>query len=145
MSRTIDDIDKRILECLRRNSRITMKELGRQVFLTGQAVTNRVERLKELGILKQYTINIDCPVFGYKVHAIVRLQLKRGDPSALRSVLTSPNQRLIHSYQITGEHAYMLDMAFRDMDDLRRFVEQIEPLGTCEINIVIRELHDLEH
>ena len=37
-----------------------MKELGEQVFLTGQAVKNRVEQLEDMGILKRYTINIDC-------------------------------------------------------------------------------------
>ena len=69
----IDATDVRIVEELRKNARITMKELGARVFLTGQAVRNRVERLEDMGILQRYTINVNCPVFGYKVHAVIRV------------------------------------------------------------------------
>ena len=144
MNRSIDDVDKRIIDCLRANSHITMKELGKQVFLTGQAAKNRVERLKDLGILKQYTINIDCPVFGYKVHAIIRLQLKQGNFESVKPLFIAPDRKIIHGYQITGKQCYILDMAFRDMDGLHRFLELTEPLGVCEIHIVLKELHELE-
>lgn len=73
MKRNVDETDKKIIACLRNNARMTMKELGEQVFLTGQAVKNRVEQLEDMGILKRYTINIDCPVFGYKIHAVLRV------------------------------------------------------------------------
>ena len=42
MKTKIDATDVRIVEELRKNARITMKELGARVFLTGQAVRNRV-------------------------------------------------------------------------------------------------------
>ena len=56
MKNNVDDTDKRIIEFLRKNARITMKELGEKVFLTGQAVKNRVERLENIGVLQRYSI-----------------------------------------------------------------------------------------
>lgn len=69
-----DDIDDKIIKILRINGRISMRELGAQVHLTGQAAKNRVEHLEDLGIVQKYTIKVDCPVYGYKVHAIIKLQ-----------------------------------------------------------------------
>ena len=85
MKTKIDATDVRIVEELRKNARITMKELGARVFLTGQAVRNRVERLEDMGILQRYTINVNCPVFGYKVHAVIRVQLRHGPVEALKA------------------------------------------------------------
>ena len=89
MTARIDETDRRILEYLHKNSRATMKEIGEKVHLTGQAVKNRLERLEDLGILKSYTVNIDCPVFGYKTHALLRLQLKRGAPGLIAGFCTA--------------------------------------------------------
>lgn len=108
MKTKIDATDVRIVEELRKNARITMKELGARVFLTGQAVRNRVGRLEDMGILQRYTINVNCPVFGYKVHAVIRVQLRHGPVEALDA-----------------------------------FLAEVEPLGSYELHVVLREAEDL--
>lgn len=55
----IDNTDRLILKELVKNSRITMKELGDRVHLTGQAVANRVIELEKSGIADRYTINLN--------------------------------------------------------------------------------------
>ena len=54
--------DGPIVVTLRNNARISMRELGRLVHLSGQAAKNRVERLEEAGVLRRFTINVDTPV-----------------------------------------------------------------------------------
>ena len=93
MKTRIDATDVRIVEELRKNARITMKELGARVFLTGQAVRNRVERLEDMGILQRYTINVNCPVFGYKVHAVIRVQLRHGPVVRYQWMVRLPSLR----------------------------------------------------
>ena len=110
MKTKIDATDVRIVEELRKNARITMKELGARVFLTGQAVRNRVERLEDMGILQRYTINVNCPVFGYKVHAVIRVQLRHGPVEALKACCRKGGRRTIHCYRTTGDNLYFLDM-----------------------------------
>lgn len=55
----MDNTDKLILAELSRNSRISMKELGEKVHLTGQAVASRVAKLEDNGVIKGYTINVN--------------------------------------------------------------------------------------
>ena len=144
IKKAVDEIDRRIIECLRKNSRITMKELGEKVFLTGQAAKNRVERLEDMGIVQRYTVNIDCPVFGYKIHAIIRLQLVKTHIDAVKNLCKGEKLRVLRYYQTTGENCYFFDMVFLDMDALNTFLARIEPLCQYELHIVLKELHDAE-
>lgn len=45
----LDDTDRKIIKELKKNSRISMTELGKKVFMTGQAAKNRLERLRIWG------------------------------------------------------------------------------------------------
>ena len=132
MKTRIDATDVRIVEELRKNARITMKELGARVFLTGQAVRNRVERLEAMG-----------PVFGYKVHAVIRVQLRHGPVEALKACCRREGRRTIHCYRTTGDNLYFLDMYFPDMEALDAFLAEVEPLGSYELHVVLREAEDL--
>ena len=143
MKTKIDATDVRIVEELRKNARITMKELGARVFLTGQAVRNRVERLEDMGILQRYTINVNCPVFGYKVHAVIRVQLRHDPVEALKACCRKGGRRTIHCYRTTGDNLYFLDMYFLDMEALDAFLAEVEPLGSYELHVVLREAEDL--
>ena len=143
MKTKIDATDVRIVEELRKNARITMKELGARVFLTGQAVRNRVERLEDMGILQRYTINVNCPVFGYKVHAVIRVQLRHVPVEALKDCCRKEGRRTIHCYRTTGDNLYFLDMYFLDMEALDAFLAEVEPLGGYELHVVLREAEDL--
>ncbi|HIX39433.1 MAG TPA: Lrp/AsnC family transcriptional regulator [Candidatus Desulfovibrio intestinigallinarum] len=142
MTARIDETDRRILEFLHKNARATMKEIGEKVHLTGQAVKNRLERLEDLGILKSYTVNIDCPVFGYKTHALLRLQLKRGTIDDVRRLCAGVDCRILHCYRITGERAYVIDAVFADMEALHAFLPGLDALGSHEVHIVLDELRD---
>ena len=77
ISKELDDTDRKIINELKKNSRISMTELGKKVYMTGQAAKNRLERLQDLGVVERYTVNVNCPVFGYTVHGLFTLTVKR--------------------------------------------------------------------
>lgn len=55
----LDHTDRRIIEELEKNGRISMKELGQLIHMTGQATANRVSKLAEEGIIEGYTIRLN--------------------------------------------------------------------------------------
>lgn len=137
----LDETDYRIVEALRDNARISMRELGRLVNLSGQAAKNRVERLEEAGVLRRFTINVDCPVFGYQVHALLRLKLSAGDRSLLERVKADSSMRVEHCYSTSGKFNFFLDLYFLDMAVMRSFAAELESLCSFEMDIVLDERH----
>ena len=69
----IDNTDKHILDELKNNSRITMKELGEKIHMTGQATSTRVAKLEDSGIIEGYTIKVNHEKLGYPIHAMINI------------------------------------------------------------------------
>jgi Lrp/AsnC family transcriptional regulator, leucine-responsive regulatory protein len=63
----LDNTDMHILKELTKNSRITMKELGEKVHLTGPTTSARVAKLEDNGIIEGYTIKVNQVKMGYLV------------------------------------------------------------------------------
>lgn len=139
-NKNIDETDRAILEVLLRNARISLTEIGNRVHLTSQAVKNRLERLYELGVIQGYTVNVNCPVYGFKIHAIIKLNLNARMQEQLVRYIQEGGYHILHFYQTTGELAYMVDAYFVDDGEMRAFLTQIQKYGIYEIQLVLQDV-----
>ena len=136
----LDEIDDTIVRILSHDGRISMKELGEKIHLSGQATKNRVEHLEDMGIIQRYTININCPVYGYKVHALIQLTIQLPNKTAFSDFIQNCESPILHCYQITGDNTYVIDSLFSSMEELQSFMEKLEKYGTCKVNIILRDI-----
>ena len=65
------------------------------------------------------------------------------DVEALKACCRKGGRRTIHCYRTTGDNLYFLDMYFLDMEALDAFLAEVEPLGSYELHVVLREAEDL--
>ncbi|MGU9560576.1 Lrp/AsnC family transcriptional regulator, partial [Lactiplantibacillus pentosus] len=72
----LDHTDRQIIEELSKNSRMTMKELGEKVHLTGQAASSRVAKLEDQGVIEGYTIKVNQDKLGCFIHAFINIYTK---------------------------------------------------------------------
>ncbi len=137
----VDRTDRRIVEALIENARMSMREIGERVHLSGQAVRNRIDRLEEAGVLRRYTLNVNCPVFGYAVHALLKVHVSRNDFPAVRTEAyrERTSRRVLHCYRTTGVDAYWFDMVFVDTGALEAFLAALNPMCSVEVQIVLGE------
>lgn len=82
--RDLDETDITILELLAKNSRQSYSDIGEQVGLSGPAVSNRVQRLQESGIIQQFTINVDRSQLRAGVPILVTVALHPDDLAEVR-------------------------------------------------------------
>lgn len=136
----VDQVDEQIIHILRHQGRITLQELGEKVHLTGQAVKNRIEKLEDKGIIQQYTVNVNCPVYGFPLHALIRLEAGIPQKIPLTVFLAQCGCPVLHCYQITGRQVYMLDMLFRSMEDQERILLELQKYGICTVDMVLQSL-----
>src|SRR5262245_27846003 len=73
-----DSVNTLILTELQKNPRLTMTELGRRVSLSSPAVTERVRRLEEMGIIKGYRLDINPAALGLPIAAYIRIRPNLG-------------------------------------------------------------------
>ncbi len=138
--KSLDETDIKIINALKKNGRISMTDLGKQVYLTSQAVKNRLERLQDLGIVQRYTVNVNCPVFGYAIHGIFELVYKEGEHDALLDFIKTTEYHILHCYEVEGNRIFV-DAHFASEEDRAKLKEILSAYGDCTLHIVTNEIH----
>lgn len=139
MAIDLDLHDHRILAELQADARLTMAELGRRVHLSQPAVTERVRKLEDSGVIRGYHAVVDACKLGYGIRSVIRIgNLDEG--LLMRALEASPE--VVTAYGVTGEDSWILEIAVRDVAHLRetlsRFCQQT-PTSTAIILNVLRE------
>lgn len=133
----LDHTDIRILEELSKNGRITMKELGEIVHLTGPATSARVAKLEEIGIIEGYTIKINRVKLGYRLHAFITIITESIFHQPYLSFLKTQEKYLVKNYKISGDGCYILECEFPSMEVMNRFLEELNKFANYKLSIVI--------
>ncbi|MDZ4443461.1 Lrp/AsnC family transcriptional regulator [Bacillus cereus] len=133
----LDDTDKKILRELSKNGRISMKELGRKVHLTGQATSSRVIKLEENGVIEGYTIKLNKQKSGYPVHTFINIYTKDVQHQPCLSFIKTQHEYIINNFKISGEGCYLLECKFSSNEVLNQFLTQLNQHANYKLSIVI--------
>lgn len=121
MRRTLDAVDKRILDELQADGRLSMVELASRVHLTKTPCTDRVRRLEQTGVISGYHATLNPLRVGMNHVTIVHVNLTRTNDDWL--TLFSEAAKAIPEVQsclmIAGPFDYMLKVRTRDMMHFR--------------------------
>jgi len=133
----IDKLDVAILEALQENARISLSELGRQIGLSQPAMSERVKRLEERGIITGYGARIDVEALGLGMTAIIRLKTTHEHiRAALERFGMMPH--VIEVYRLTGEDCFLLKVIVPTPSQLETLVDAIARFGAVTTSVVLR-------
>ncbi len=82
--RDLDETDLEILSMLAEDARRPFSEIGTEVGLSGPAVSDRVTRLQEAGIINQFTIDVDRSQLRAGLPVMIRLEVPSGSHELAR-------------------------------------------------------------
>ncbi|MEW9052330.1 MAG: Lrp/AsnC family transcriptional regulator [Neobacillus sp.] len=135
----IDNIDRAILDELRRNSRLSMSELGRRVHLSSPSVTERVRQMESFGIIKSYTLEVDYEKLGLPIQCIIEATVKNGDYHSFKSYIQKlPNVEFC--YRIAGNACYMLKMQFESFSKAEQFIDEVNPYAHTVTHFIFSQI-----
>ncbi len=118
----LDRKDVEILRFLQRDGRAQLKDIARSVSLSIPAVKARIRRLKELGVIRGFSvIIIDANRIAEKVRAIVSCRASPEHLSRLRSELAELEE-VRALYVTVGRYNLVLIVEFRNMESLASFI-----------------------
>ncbi|MFB6623762.1 MULTISPECIES: Lrp/AsnC family transcriptional regulator [unclassified Streptomyces] len=132
---TPDATDWRILEALQSEGRASFAELARTVSMSPSAVTERVRRLEEAGVISGYTAIVDQDRLGLPILAFVRLRYPHGNYKPFHDLLdTTPE--VLEAHHVTGDDCFVLKVAARSMRHLEETTGKISALGAVTTSVV---------
>lgn len=104
----MDALDFKILDLLVRNARATWTELSSKLDISIPALTERVRKLEQRGIIKNYSVNVDYQILGFGLEALVFVTLEHPKYRADFDSFIQSTPEVIESLHVTGEDDYML-------------------------------------
>jgi Lrp/AsnC family leucine-responsive transcriptional regulator len=129
-----DEIDLKILDILKINSKVSLKEIGEQVHLTPQGVSNRIIRLQDLGAITQYTISINNSLLGKNITAFITIFMKTTKHEKLIKFIKA-NTIITEAHRISGDGCYLLKVICSNMDEINLLLDNIMEYGTYRLNL----------
>ncbi|MFC4807927.1 Lrp/AsnC family transcriptional regulator [Paenibacillus sp. GCM10023250] len=136
----IDDVDLKILELLRKNSRMQWKDIGQEIHMTGQAVGNRIRRLEDLGIIEQYTIATNKAKLGQPLTAFIQIYVDAVNHPAFYTFFRV-EEAITEVHRISGDGcSFLLTAHFAANEDMEGFLDRILKYGHYRVNLSIAKL-----
>lgn len=129
-----DEIDLKIIDMLKINSKISLKTIGEDVHLTPQGVSNRIIRLQDLGLITQYTICTNNALLGKNITAYITIFMKTTKHDKLIKFIKS-TPIIEEAHRISGDGCYLLKVACSNMDEINALLDGIMEFGTYRLNL----------
>lgn len=129
-----DEIDFKILHMLKINSKISLKKIGEHVHLTPQAVSNRIIRLEDLGIITQYTISTNNYLLGKTITGFITIFMKTTKHDKLVKFIKS-NSIIVEAHRISGDGCYVLKIICSNMDEINTLLDSLAEYGTYRLSL----------
>ncbi|CAL9354790.1 Lrp/AsnC family transcriptional regulator [Streptomyces thermolilacinus] len=130
-----DATDWRILQLLQADGRASFADLARAVSMSASAVTERVRRLEEAGVITGYAAVVDHEALGLAVLAFVRLRYPNGNYKPFHDLLEATPE-ILEAHHVTGDDCFVLKVAARSMRHLEEVSGKIGALGSVTTSVV---------
>ena len=150
----LDQKDLAILKLLQQNARITVKEISDKVHLSTTPVHERIKRMEEAGVIKQYATLVDHAKVKKSLMVICYVSLKQHNKTAGAKFIRAIHEmnEVIECYNISGEFDFMLKVVAENMDDYYHFhvnkLSEAENIGNVQsifVMGIVKQTHVMIH
>ncbi|MBI1970307.1 Lrp/AsnC family transcriptional regulator [Candidatus Woesearchaeota archaeon] len=145
----IDDRDKKLLETLRENADLSTYKVSKKTGIPQTTVLNRIRKLKEEGIIKRYTVEVDHKKLGDSVKALIFVKVNKDIEKKKHGKIADIEEKLSNYSEVLcvkrlmGKQDFMIELITKDVDTLNHFlitkVRSLDEVADTETVLVLQE------
>lgn len=121
---------------LQKNARISVSELAKKVNLTAPAVTERIKKMEDSGLIKGYHAQISYLKAGYQLKAIITLEVFMGRLIPFFEKIIDFKE-VVNCFRITGNENIVMEVVLRDQKHLEELIDQLITYGKTKTQVVL--------
>ncbi len=139
----MDQVDIKILDYLRANARMSASVIGEHVNLSVSAVIERIKKLENQGIIKQYTVVLDSKLIGKDIAAFISVSLEHPKYNAgfIESVKNS--SQITECHYITGDSDFILKVitdSTQSLEGILNLIKSIKGVSQTKTLVILSTL-----
>ena len=137
-SALLDTLNRRLLRELAAEPRITMSALARRVGMSAPAVTERVQRLEQAGVITGYRTDVSPAALGLPVTAFVRIRPTAGQLPRIAE-LAAATPEVSECHRISGDDCFLIKVHAGAIEDLETILDRFLDLRADDH--IVRRIH----
>lgn len=132
----LDKKDRAILQALQADARQSLSALGKRIGLSQPAMSERVRKLEDAGVIEGYSARVNLRAVGLPLQAIVRVKTTHEHIQRYLKLFAALPE-VLEVFRITGEDCFVLRCAFGEPQDLERVVDALAADGSVTTSLVL--------
>ncbi|MGZ0017271.1 Lrp/AsnC family transcriptional regulator [Yeosuana sp. AK3] len=132
----LDSLNWKILKCLQENARQSNVAIGKKVGISSPAVSERIKKMEDAGIIQGYKTSVSPLDVGYQLKALITLRAFMGMLKPFLEKVKSYDE-VLNCYRITGNENIVMEVVFKNQKHLESFIDQLIVYGETKTQIVL--------
>ena len=132
----IDSLNWNILNLLQQNARISNAAIGRKVGISSPAVSERIKKMEDAGLILGYKTIVSPFKADYQLKAIITLRAFMGKLKPFLAKVKTYDQ-VINCYRITGNENIVMEVVLKNQKQLEGFIDELIVYGETKTQIVL--------
>ena len=134
----LDKKDHLILEALQRDARQSLAAIGKRIGLSQPAMSERVRKLEEAGVIEGYGARVNLRALGVGLQAIIRIETTHAGIARYLKLFEAMPE-VLGADRVTGEDCFIVRCAFAEPADLERVVDRLAAHGSVTTALVLSQ------
>ena len=143
----LDALDRKIVQLLIKNARISYSDIGQEVGISRVAVKARIQALEQRGIIEEYTTIINPQKISGAVSCYFEIETVPDTLAAVAETLRA-NDTITQVYRVTGKnklHVHAVAASGEEMEKLIQEVIDLLPgVVSCGCNMILSRIKDIK-
>lgn len=138
----IDKKDIPIIEALKENSRLSIRDIAKKTRLRPSTVHQRIQKLVKESVIERFTLKLNNKAVGENFIVFMLVKTK---PNVILDNKAMQNEHVKEAFGLTGEYDLLLKLKFNGIDEFNDFVlkfrkeQQIEATLTMVVTANVKE------
>jgi len=128
VAHSIDEIDAKILALLQRDGRMKRSDVADEVDLSISAVSERMRKLEERGVIQGYRAIVDAKRLHLDITAFIRVSVDGSEKYSNFVDRVSDMEQVLEVHSVTGAGSHVMKVRTKNTTALERFLSQIQAI-----------------
>lgn len=131
-----DALDRKLIDLLQENSRLSYAQMGREIGLSPSAVKERIQKLEDEEIITAFTSIVNHKKLGFSLSAYISLSFKDDGFRVFLNILDKFPE-ITECSRVTGKECLIMKVIVKDSEHLEKLVDQLIPYGAPSTSIIL--------
>ena len=135
----LDTINWKILKELQLNSRRPLTEISKIVGLSSPTVAERIQKMEEQGIIKQYSTHINYDALGYNLCVYISIKIRFGQVENFENYITTVPE-IVECHKLTGQDCMLMKGHVKNPKHLEKLNAKLADFGELTTSLLLKSL-----